>query len=122
MFQVCTFLFTVTCVYNMLAETQLVKRAMFVRLADEFAPALLLAALYFALLLVVRFYRLGLVYNHYPHLQIWEEPGYKPLHAMMRCAAIAYYASVVWAMQKLMASPELFVRNTRFAAPGGNSQ
>jgi hypothetical protein len=32
-FQACTFLFTVMCFYNMLAETQLVKRALFVRLA-----------------------------------------------------------------------------------------
>jgi hypothetical protein len=32
-----------------ISETQLVKRAMFVRLADEFAPALIFAALYFAL-------------------------------------------------------------------------
>lgn len=115
-FQSCTFLFTVMCFYNMLAETQLVKRALFMRLADEFAPTLIFAALYFLLLLAVRFYRLGLVYNYYPHLQIWEEPGYTPLHIISRCTAVLYYASVVWSMQKLMASPELFAHKTSFVA------
>lgn len=114
-FQSCTFLFTVMSFYNMLAETQLVKRALFMRLADEFAPALILASLYFVLFLAVRFYRLGLVYNHYPHLQIWQEPAYTPLHAVMRCTAVGYYAAVVWSMQKLMASPELFAQRTSFA-------
>mmetsp|Transcript_39157 Transcript_39157/g.96998 ORF Transcript_39157/g.96998 Transcript_39157/m.96998 type:complete len:175 (+) Transcript_39157:62-586(+) len=114
-FQSCTFLFTVMCFYNLLSETQLVKRALFTRLADEFAPALILAALYFTLLLTVRFYRLGLVYNYYPHLQIWEEPAYTPLYAVMKCAALGYYAAVVWSMQKVMASPALFAGQHRGA-------
>lgn len=121
-FQTCSFLFTVMCFYNVLAETQLVKRTLFMRLADEFAPALIFAGMYFALLLAVRFYRLGLVYNYYPHLQIWKEPGYAPLHAIMRCTAVGYYASVVWSMQKLMASPALFVHKANLAAMGGSSQ
>lgn len=117
-FQTCAFFFTVMCFYNMLAETQLVKRSLFARVANEFAPALSFAAVYFVLLLAVKFYRLGLVYNYYPHLQIWEEPGYTPLYAIMRCSAVAYYASLVWSMQKLMASPGLFTQNVRYSAVG----
>ena len=75
-FQACAFLLTIMCFYNMLAETNLVKRAMFSKLAREFSTPLFLAGLYFVFILVSRFYRLALVYNSYPHLQIWKEPGF----------------------------------------------
>lgn len=65
-FQICSFFLTVMCLYNMMSETQLVKRAMFFKLADEFAPAVFLTFLYFVFILATRFYRLGLVYQNYP--------------------------------------------------------
>ena len=85
-FQACAFLLTIMCFYNMLAETNLVKRAMFSKLAREFSTPLFLAGLYFVFILVSRFYRLALVYNSYPHLQIWKEPGFTGLYATMKCA------------------------------------
>jgi len=66
--------------------------------------------------LAVRFWRLGLVYNNYPHLAIWQETAYTPLYAMMKCVALGYYAAVVWSMQKLYASPDLFATKAGFPA------
>ena len=51
-FQACAFLLTIMCFYNMLAETNLVKRAMFSKLAREFSTPLFLAGLYFVFILV----------------------------------------------------------------------
>ena len=79
-FQICSFFLTVMCLYNMMSETQLVKRAMFFKLADEFAPAVFLTFLYFVFILATRFYRLGLVYQNYPHLQIWSRRFHRTVH------------------------------------------
>ena len=106
------------CFYNMLAETNLVKRAMFSKLAREFSTPLFLAGLYFVFILVSRFYRLALVYNSYPHLQIWKEPGFTGLYATMKCAAVVYYCAVVWSMQRLLHSPELIATKSSYLAVG----
>ena len=107
-FQICSFFLTVMCLYNMMSETQLVKRAMFFKLADEFAPAVFLTFLYFVFILATRFYRLGLVYQNYPHLQIWNESAFTGLYIFTKIVQVMYYSTVVWSMQKLLASPELF--------------
>ena len=96
------------CLYNMMSETQLVKRAMFFKLADEFAPAVFLTFLYFVFILATRFYRLGLVYQNYPPLQIWNESAFTGLYIFTKIVQVMYYSTVVWSMQKLLASPELF--------------
>merc|ERR1711935_1180018 len=95
-FQICSFFLTVMCLYNMMSETQLVKRAMF------------LTFLYFVFILATRFYRLGLVYQNYPHLQIWNESAFTGLYVFTKIVQVLYYSTVVWSMQKLLASPELF--------------
>lgn len=117
-FQACAFLLTTMCFYNMLAETNLVKRAMFSKLAREFSTTLFFAGLYFVFILVSRFYRLALVYNSYPHLQIWEEPGFTGLYTTMKCTAVVYYCAVVWSMQRLLHSPELIATKSSYLAVG----
>ena len=84
---------------------------MFSKLAREFSTPLFLAGLYFVFILVSRFYRLALVYNSYPHLQIWKEPDLPGLYATMKCAAVVYYCAVVWSMQRLYTRPNLSPRN-----------
>ena len=104
-FQICSFFLTVMCLYNMMSETQLVKRAMFFKLADEFAPAVFLTFLYFVFILATRFYRLGLVYQNYPHLQIWNESAFTGLYVFTKIVQVLYYSTVVWSMQKLLVAP-----------------
>ena len=113
-FQTCAFLLTVMCFYNMLGETNLVKRSLFSKLLREFAPACLAGVAYLALILAARFYRLVLVYRSVPHLVVWDEPAFAPLHVVMKLSAAAYYGTVVWSMQKLFASPELIATKAAY--------
>ena len=107
-FQACTFLLTTMCFYNVLAETVPAKRAMFTRLAEEFRPTFMLGLANFMLLLAVRFYRLALIYSYYAHTQVWEQPAYMPLYVIFKVTTLAYYSSLMWSMQVILNSPELF--------------
>ena len=123
-FQACAFLFTVMCLYNFLGETNLVKRSLFSKLLDEFAPVFLFGALYFLFIVITRIYRLASVFAAVPHVEIWNRTGYTGLYATGKCFGAFYYASAVWATQKVFASPELVTtrasyisQNPRVAGP-----
>ena len=123
-FQACAFLFTVMCLYNFLGETNLVKRSLFSKLLDEFAPVFLFGALYFLFIVITRIYRLASVFAAVPHVEIWNRTGYTGLYATGKCFGAFYYASAVWATQKVFASPELvpprasyISQNPRVAGP-----
>ena len=117
-FQACAFLFTVMCLYNFLGETNLVKRSLFSKLLDEFAPVFLFGALYFLFIVITRIYRLASVFAAVPHVEIWNRSGYTALYSTGKCFGAFYYASAVWATQKVFASPELVA--TRASYISGN--
>ena len=59
-----------------------------------------------------------------PHVEIWNRSGYTALYSTGKCFGAFYYASAVWATQKVFASPELVTtrasyisQNPRVAGP-----
>lgn len=119
-FQACAFLFTVMCLYNFLGETNLVKRSLFSKLLNEFAPVFFFGALYFLFIVITRIYRLASVFAAVPHVEIWNRDGYAALYSTGKCFGAFYYASAVWATQKVFASPELVA--TRASYISGNTR
>ena len=103
--RICSFFLTVICLYNMMSETA-GQRAMFFKLADEFAPAVFLTFLYFVFILHALL-QLGLVYQNPPPAD-WNESAFTGLYIFTKIVQVMYYSTVVWSMQKLLASPELF--------------
>jgi len=121
-FQACAFLFTVMCLYNFLGETNLVKRSLFSKLLDEFAPVFLFGGVYFLFIVITRVYRLASVFAHVPHVEIWNREGYTALYVMCKCFSALYYASAVWATQKVFASPELVATRTSYVTQNTHGQ
>ena len=73
-FQACAFLFTAMCLYNFLGETNLVKRSLFSKLLNEFAPVFFFGALYFLFIVITRIYRLVSVFAAVA-AEIWNRDG-----------------------------------------------
>jgi hypothetical protein len=75
-------------------------------------------ALYFLFIVITRIYRLASVFAAVPHVEIWNRSGYTALYSTGKCFGAFYYASAVWATQKVFASPELVA--TRASYISGN--
>ena len=121
-FQACSFLFTVMCLYNFLGETNLVKRSLFAKLFNEFAPMFVCGGLYFLFIIIVRVYRLALVFASVPHLQIWSQDGYQALYTINKIFSVLYYSACVWATQKVCVSPELVATRAAYITPNPHGQ
>jgi hypothetical protein len=116
-FQACAFLVSVMCLYNLLGETNLVKRGLFTKLLNEFAPVVVFGSAYFLWILVVRGYRLVSVFASVPHLEIWTRDGYTALYVINKICSVLYYASAVFAVQKVCVSPELVATRSSYFTP-----
>ena len=104
-FQACAFLFTAMCLYNFLGETNLVKRSLFSKLLNEFAPVFCFGALYFLFIVITRIYRLVSVFAAVPRVEIWNRDGYAALYSG-KCFG-AFYTKRRVGDAKVFASPEL---------------
>jgi|TARA_B100001142_G_scaffold199553_1_gene198264 hypothetical protein len=115
-FQICAMLLTVVALYNVMSETTYLKRMYYGKIVEEFSPTFFALATYFVFMLISRVYKVSLIFAGYPQLAMWESAaGYTTLYSLMKVFNVLYYCTVVWAMQKLFASPELFkARETAF--------
>jgi len=75
---------------------------------EEFRAFFLVGPVYFILFLVLRLYRLGLVYSYMPHLAIWAQPAYTAIFFTARVAALVYWGVVMRSASYLLSEPRLY--------------
>mmetsp|Transcript_32612 Transcript_32612/g.45252 ORF Transcript_32612/g.45252 Transcript_32612/m.45252 type:complete len:208 (-) Transcript_32612:104-727(-) len=110
--QLMTFLGSSIIFYILLSETFLIKKALYRRVVEEFQFFFFLYPVYFFTLLVLRFYRLALVYSFYPDLAVWDQPGYYAMFCIQKLGALAYWGTLVSGANYLMWEPRLYTADS----------
>lgn len=110
--QLLTFLSTTIVLYMLLSETFLVKKVLYRRVVEEFRAFFIVGPVYMLLLLALRMYRLGLIYTYYPHLAIWDQPGYHFLYIAHKFGALAYWLVVMRSASYLLREPKLYTNES----------
>jgi len=107
-FQLFTLLATVLLLYVLLSETFLAKKGLYTELYGEFRVVTWVVPVHLTLFLIVKLYRLALEYEDTDHIEIWDQGGYRALHALQRLVGVGFHVAGLTASTNMMHMPHLF--------------
>mmetsp|Transcript_21520 Transcript_21520/g.41053 ORF Transcript_21520/g.41053 Transcript_21520/m.41053 type:complete len:190 (-) Transcript_21520:121-690(-) len=107
-FQLLTFFVTTMIFYMILSETFFIKKASYQRVMKEFNLFFWVAPVHFLLFLLVRMYKLGLLYSYYPHLAVWNHAAYYTLYCCHRIGGMVYWLVIMRSASFLLNDPKLY--------------